>query len=271
MVKRKLRAGVGAKASILTKFIHPKQQNGDATHRSNVILISKEERKVNRKNQVCYTFCMDGDDRVMYAVERYFKILEEGNKEGYFVPLNPAEEAAQKEAKVFKEPKTKWRKSKAKMILYEALLDSTVPLDDKRFEAMSLEDIYSIDPELSLYDFAKFKDRLNRLRDKVMALDKRADEDLAAFQNYKKNHSPSLFSHKGYIQWQGSSAQEYLWEDLDAYMKDPNMKPSDLWKSRPEYMNEFPLQAFSDKIKQEIRTAKYLKTVKERGQEHRAS
>jgi hypothetical protein len=29
------------------------------------------------ENQVCYTFSMDRDDRVMFAVERYFKILEE--------------------------------------------------------------------------------------------------------------------------------------------------------------------------------------------------
>jgi hypothetical protein len=41
------------------------------------------------------------------------------------VPLNPAKGAAQKEANVFKEPKTKWQKSKAKKILYEALFALT--------------------------------------------------------------------------------------------------------------------------------------------------
>ena len=271
MANRKLRAGVGAKASVLTRFIHPKQHNGDPKHRSNVVLIGREERSVNQKDQVFYTFRMDDSEAVMYAVTRHVKILEQGKKEDFFDKMTPTEEAAEALAAVFKEPKTKWRKSKAKKILYQAILDGTVPLNDKNFETMSLEDIYSIDPELSLYDFKKFKSRLNRLRDKVLFLNKRADDDLAAFGNYKKNHKPSLFSHKGYIQWQGSSAQEYLWEDLDAFMNDPNMKPKDLWMSRPEYMNEFPLDAFRDKIKQEIRTAKYLRTLRERGQEHRAS
>jgi hypothetical protein len=36
-------------------------------------------------------------------------------------------------------------------------------------------------------------------------------------------------------------------------------------------MDDFPLDAFRDKLKQEIGTAKYLHTIKERGIEHRAS
>ena len=54
-------------------------------------------------------------------------------------------------------------------------------------------------------------------------------------------------------------------------MKNPNMKPKDLWKTRPNEYGLIPLLAFADKIKQEIRTAKYLATLKERGKEHRAS
>ena len=114
-------------------------------------------------------------------------------------------------------------------------------------------------------DFDKFEGRLKRLRDKIAELDNRADDDLAAFNNYKKNHKPALFSHKGYTQWQGSMAQELLWDDLDAYLEDDTRKPKDLWMSRPQYRNEFPLGAFRDKIKQEIRTAKYLRTREARG------
>jgi hypothetical protein len=90
------------------------------------------------------------------------------------------------------------------------------------------------------------------LRAKIKELDFRADEDLEAFRTYKRNHKPSLFSHKGYVQWQGSTAQELLWDDLDAYQKDSNQKPKDLWMSRKEYCDEFPLDAFRDKIKQEF-------------------
>ncbi|KAG7339198.1 hypothetical protein IV203_013229 [Nitzschia inconspicua] len=113
---------------------------------------------------------------------------------------------------------------------------------------MSLEDVYSIDPELALYDYSILKNRLNRLRNKILELDRRADDDLIAFNNYKMNYKPSLFSHKGFIQWQGSSAQEHLLDDLEDYVKDPSTKPMEVWKSRPEYMNEFLLDGFRDVV-----------------------
>jgi hypothetical protein len=37
------------------------------------------------------------------------------------------------------------------------------------------------------------------------------------------------------------------------------------WLTRPAYYDEFPLNAFREKISQEIRTAKYLHTLKVRG------
>ncbi|KAG7344864.1 hypothetical protein IV203_032395 [Nitzschia inconspicua] len=273
MRKGKLRPGVGCKATILTKFIHPKQNNIDASHRSTVVLLSNEKKTVGRKSQECYTFrFVDGNNSdIFYAVKTHFKIIEEGRNEDFFDSVSVGEIRVEAQSKKFKEPKMKWRKSKAKRILYNARLEGIIPVDDKNFQQMSLEDVYSIDPELALYDYSKLKNRLNRLRNKILELDRRADDDLIAFNNYKKNHKPSLFSHKGFIQWQGSSAQEHLWDDLEDYVKDPSMKPMELWKSRPEYMNEFPLDAFRDKIKQEIRTAKYLHTLKERGKQHRAS
>ena len=36
-------------------------------------------------------------------------------------------------------------------------------------------------------------------------------------------------------------------------------------------MDKFPLAAFRKKLEQQIKTAKYLHTIKERGIEHRAS
>ncbi|KAG7350069.1 hypothetical protein IV203_012666 [Nitzschia inconspicua] len=246
MRKCKLRPGVGCKATILTKFIHPKQSNIDASHRSTVVLLSNEKKTVGRKSEECYTFrFVDGNNSdIFYAVKTHFKIVEEGRNEDFFDSVSAGEIRVEARSKTFKEPKMKWRKSKAKRILYNALLEGIIPVDDKNFQQMSLEDVYSIDPELALYDYSKLKNRLNRLRNKILELDRRADDDLIAFNNYKKNHKPSLFSHKGFIQWQGSSAQEHLWDDLEDYVKDPSMKPMELWKSRPEYMNEFPLDAF---------------------------
>ena len=251
--KYKPRAGIGAKARILTRMIYPRRKVDDPKHESVVVLIAEETKTINGKDQPCFTFSIDGE--VCHAIQRYVHVFEEGEGANIFdkdLPGPPEED-------LMLENKVKWRKSEAKRILYDFLMDGTAPM-----EGGSLEDIYSLHEEFAKYDFDKFEGRLNRLRDKIKEMDNRADDDLAAFENYKKNHPPALFSHKGYIQWQGSTAQELLWDDLDAYLKDPTKKPKDLWMSRPEYRDDFPLDAFRDKIKQEIRTEKYIRTIRAR-------
>jgi hypothetical protein len=250
------RAGEGAKAIILTKMIYPRRRAKNATAHSTVTLIAEKNININRKVQRCYTFYVE-DVEICYAIKRYVHVFEEGDKSKIFDLTLPGPESKEQEKKI-----PTWRKSKAKRLLYQLLMDGTVPIEDD--PSIPLEDIYCLDLEFGNYDFKKFKVRLNRLREKAKELDSRASEDLEAFRRYKANHKPSLFSHKGYIQWQGSTAQELLWDDLDAYLKDRTKKPKDLWQSRKEYRDEFPLDAFRDKIKQEIRTEKYLRTRKAR-------
>jgi hypothetical protein len=92
-------------------------------------------------------------------------------------------------------------------------------------------------------------------------LNKRVDDDWEAYQVYISNHELAIFSSKGHIQWQGSTAQEMLWEDMEAG-KHKTMMPKELWLSREDvYVKEFPLHAFRSKLQQEIRTAKYLHTL----------
>jgi hypothetical protein len=264
----KMRAGTGAKATVLTKMIYPRQS--DPNGKSTVVLIAEETKTINKKQQPCYTFRVEGADTICYAIQRYVHVFEEGDHNKLFDPNEPpprqrrSKKKKEQQQQSKEKKKNKWRKSKAKQILYEMLLDGTVPMEN----TMPLEDIYLLDEEFDNFDFDKFKGRLDRLKKKIRELDSRADEDLEAFRIYKRNHKPSLFSHKGYIQWQGSTAQELLWDDLDAYLKDPNKKPKDLWMSRKEYHDEFPLDAFRDKIKQEIRTQKYIRTreARDRGE-----
>ncbi|KAG7371041.1 hypothetical protein IV203_019611 [Nitzschia inconspicua] len=218
--KYKPRAGEGAMARILTKMIYPKRAVNDPKEVSFIVLISEEEKSVNRRQQLCYTFYIEGDtSNICYASKRYVHVIEEGNASKLFDPSLPGPH----QQSIGAVEKEKWRKSKAKRLLYEFLMDGIVPMEDDG--TMSLEDIYMIDPEFSKFDFDKFKGRLNRIRSNIMELDIRADDDLEAFRNFKLNHKPSLFSHKGYTQWQGSTAQELLWDDLDEYLKDPNSKP----------------------------------------------
>ena len=79
MPPRKLKAGKGAKASILTRFIKPKQPfpaGGDNTHRTNVILHS---RFINQKGQKYYHFTLEDDENgeLLYGSEQYTKVIEE--------------------------------------------------------------------------------------------------------------------------------------------------------------------------------------------------
>lgn len=157
--------------------------------------------------------------------------------------------------------------------MYDFLRDGTIPLvqtDIHGNETMSIDEILNLDEEFSLYDPDKFKLRLRSLRKKILELDDRAADDRKAFDVYNKNHHVSHFSHKGYIQWQGSDAQELLWDDIDDG-KMETMTKTQLWESRTEYKDKFPLDAFRKKVEQEIRTSKYVRTVRKKGVLHPAS
>jgi hypothetical protein len=143
------------------------------------------------------------------------------------------------------------------LCFYERIFDGSIPLHPED-GSMKLEEIYYVEAEFQKYSFEKFEKRLDSLRQNIIENNNRASDDLIAFENYKSNHEFSLFSHKGYAQWQGSTAQELLWDDLEEYRNNPNLTPKGLWSSRQEYMHEWPLHAFRSKIEQEIRTAKYL-------------
>ena len=70
----KLRDGVGAKVSILTRFIHPsehvrsKHPNLEKQHRTEGVLIGRGEKTVTRRVQECYTF-RSGDYEVMSCMQ----------------------------------------------------------------------------------------------------------------------------------------------------------------------------------------------------------
>jgi hypothetical protein len=266
--KTKLRAGVGAKCSICTRFLHPRQIEFtyQKDHRTNVVLVSADRVKIRGRMIDCYHCTVGGDEEdLLYAARSHFKLEENGPEEGYFIPLTEKEKEEERQAITsanFKEAKIKWKKSEAKRKLYLLILDGEIA--DTDTDSEDLSKIYLMDEEFAKYDFGLFKQRLSALRQKVHELNDRAKNDLEAFETYKSNHKPSLFSHKGYIQWQGSTSQELLLLDIENG-KHKQISPKDLWASRSEYYDEFPLDAFRSKLYQELSTAKYLHTLKERG------
>jgi hypothetical protein len=269
MAKKKiLYAGVGAVARVLLRYVTPKSPDGDGGT-MNVVLVGKESHVINGKEKHWYTFRPEneGDDGpLMSANVRYVHVVKEGDINKFFDPR--ALEKKLMEAEIFTEPRTKWKKSKAKEMLYTDIVEGRVPLEDD--SNMPAAVIYSMHSEYADYDPDKFAARLESLRQSVKGSTTRANEDLIAFETYKSLHKVSLFSHLGYIEYQGSEAQRLLRKDIQEG-RHISLGKKELYELRPEYFTEFPLNVFRDKLYQEIRTAKYVHTTRVKGKLHKSS
>jgi hypothetical protein len=259
-----LQAGKGAKASVLTKMIKPKQHlpNSDKAHRgSNIILL---ERFENEKGGDVYSFRYaddDSDGLFLQASARYVKIVQEGDKEGYFDDIGEGEDG-----------KVKWKDSEARRLLYKDVKDREIPLEAKFNDGtptMKLEEIYVTRPEYAAYDYNKFSGRLATIRGIIKQLEKRSDEDDDALDKYIAKHPVSHYDRKGFLHWQGSKAQELARLDIEAGLLQQGYR--NLFQSREEYFEEYGFKEFSDKIRQEIQTKKYKHTLKVQGKQYKAS
>ena len=174
----------------------------------------------------------------------------------------------------FQEPNIPWRKSRARKILYTDIKEGRVPRSAKDENGRRITDIktvYLMHPEYALWDYNKFSSRLAGVRKIIGGKDARAQDDQNVFDLFVENNEIHSFSRKGYIQWKGSESQRLLKKDIqDGIVRQYGSRKKDLWLSRPEYHLEFPLDAFRDKIKQEIGTAKYLHTLKVKGKAERS-
>ncbi len=75
---------------------------------------------------------------------------------------------------------------------------------------------------------------------------RKVTNDLAALEDFKKNHKPATHTHAGYPQWAFSDAEELLKKDIDEG-KHVGLKKKELWESRNEY-KVFPLKVFRDHV-----------------------
>jgi hypothetical protein len=185
-----------------------------------------------------------------------------------------AKSGKDKKKEKFEEPKIKWADSKAKADLYKAIMEGSVPLEsygaDELGHAMTLKEVFTSVPELALYDYTKLSSRLSSLRTTITDCNRRAAVDQDAYDNFKEMHRPTIYSKKGYIQWQGSKAKKQLKKDIKNGLLELHSK-QDLWELRPVYYSNFPLKEFRDKINQTLRTDKYMYTLKIKGKQHKSS
>ena len=270
--KRPLRDGKGATASLLTKFISPKVAVEDKTHRSEVVLVDRYE---DGKKKLRYSFHLKDDDTrsLFNSSRRYMTILEEGDPSFFFKKLEgDCEYNSTYDG--FKEPKKeKWAKSHARKLLYNDIKKGFVGIDatvDNKF----CTDVYMMHQEYAAYNFDNFPSRIKGIQKIIKKNLERADDDQASFDKFCENNPVSQSSHYGYIQWQGSDAQKLVKKDIkngviSSYTKEKYKYPKmAYWLTKEEFYDEFPLQAFRDKIRQEIRTSKYEHTLKVRGKKN---
>ena len=167
-----------------------------------------------------------------------------------------------------------WGDSVARQLLYDDVKAKIVPRTAKdangKWTIPKLRDIYTSRPEFAEYSYKHFSSRLSTIRTIVAENDGRAEADQKAFENFKNNHPGSIYSQKGYIQWLGSPARKLLLQDLKDGLHNTLTK-SELYDSRVEYYSEFTLSVFRDKVNQEIRTSKYVHTIKVKGKNWKPS
>ena len=92
MPRKTKRAGVGAKCSVIIRFVHPSRevskviQNSSANERLNDLLLIKEDRRnVNHRESTCYVFRHEKFESIeLYAAKRLVKIEVEGPEDGFF-------------------------------------------------------------------------------------------------------------------------------------------------------------------------------------------
>lgn len=94
-------------------------------------------------------------------------------------------------------------------------MDGVVPDTDDN-SSVSAQDIYLLHEEFALYLFSKFADHISAIQNKIYEYNNLVKEKEEAYKQYKSKHNPSLFSLKGYIQWQGLDSQELLLDNMEA-------------------------------------------------------
>lgn len=249
--KQKARPGIGAKGSILTRFIKPKQFVNDKEHRSKIVV---EGRFADEKGAEYYEFrFLDEQDStapLVYGASRMVRIEEEGNHTMIFTGV------ARKRV-VEKNPSIPWAKSKARQILYDDIASKIVTAE------MDAQQVFLMHTEYKEYGWENFAARLKSLLKIVTQAESKAEEDLKAYLAFKKYNSDiPTRTHKGCEQWQGSSVQTLVRVDISNNVHE-DIGWRNMWMSRPDYTTAYTnFDLFRDKCKQEIRTAKYYHTLK---------
>ena len=162
------------------------------------------------------------------------------------------------------EPLLKWNESHpARQLIYDEIAAGNIPLEAQQMTGAEVWSQYADTVEFKMRGMKygeTFNRRLAALRKLVKKDKSRAIADTEAVAIAIRNHPPPTHNVRGEPQWNGSKAQQLLKEDITAG-KHLEMSPLDLRMTRPEYQ-AFLRDTIRWKIHQEVKTRKYLHTLK---------
>jgi hypothetical protein len=107
-----------------------------------------------------------------------------------------------------------------------------------------------------------FKGRLASARKKVSGQRSRADTELALLQQDRVAHPRPATNHRGEPQWEGSTTQKLLKEDIKNKVHE-TLTHTQFYLSRPEYQL-LPKRILVGHIEQEIRLIKFKRQYRSR-------
>jgi hypothetical protein len=186
-----------------------------------------------------------------------------------------AEAAAVDAPEVAAQAQHEWRVHPARKLLKEAFLNGDIPLDYNRQGSLNhhlkprmIFDRYKNTPAFAGMPSGKqFTQRLNSLRKIVEKKNQRVEDDMDAFEIFRKNFPTKPHNHRGELRWEGSEAQALLKEDIEEGRHLEFHRPKLFWLSRPEFQ-QFTRKVFLGHIDQEKRLRKlntFLKRKKDEG------
>ena len=146
-----------------------------------------------------------------------------------------------------------WNKSKAKRLLEQDLAMGAISLCGRE---MGTYEVYISRPEYAAYSLDLFTRRLASLRKTAKGQNARRAADAIAYANDRQLRPQETHNPNGVPRWEGSDAERLLKEDITANLH-LQMKPKDLYKTRPEYCDVFTLDQFRGHIAQEVKLRKF--------------
>jgi len=158
----------------------------------------------------------------------------------------------------------------ARKLLYDEIANGSIPLSA---DEMGPAEVYcnycdTIEFQMPGMEYGEtFTRRLRGLREMIAGDFDRSSRDKNALQIAMKVHPPPRLNHKGKPQWNGSLAQALLKYDI-SQGRHETMTVMELYnkENRELYRKTLSAEDFRWKIQQEVRTKKYLYTLKYRSE-----